>query len=243
MNVDTSFLSGYQNFLAEKVAVKVGVGLTVPAEGLSPILKPHQRDAVLWCLRGGRRLLAMSFGLGKTVCQLEMMRQVHQATGLKTLVVCPLGVRHQFISEDGPLLGMAVQYVTSDEEVLAAETPFLLTNYERVRDGGISAQCIAAEIGAVSSPLRTGPDGKEGKWDANDMLKAGRLGAFLTAVRVKACGDDAAAREGLLYDLCDMARLPGGADPGTGAAALRLAGELGRDVKLYQCPDGAWRVM
>jgi hypothetical protein len=75
------------------------------------------------------------------------------------------------------------------------------------------------------------------------MLKAGKLGAFLTAVRVKACGEDAAAREGLLYDLCDMARHPLGVDAGTGAAALKLAGELGRDVKLYQCPDGAWRGM
>ena len=25
-------------------------------------------------------------------------------------------------------------------------------------------------------------------------------------------------------------------------AALRLAGELGKKVTLYECPDGAWRV-
>lgn len=96
---------------------------------------------------------------------------------------------------------------------------------------------------AVASPLRPGADGKEQKWDANDMLRAGKLGAFLAAVRLRCCGEDAAAREGLLWDLCDMARLPLGVDAGTGAAALKLAGELGRDVKLYQCPDGAWRVM
>lgn len=148
--VDTSFLSNYQNFLAEKVAVKVGQGLTVPAEGISSLLKPHQRDAVLWALRGGRRLLAMSFGLGKTMVQLEAMRQVYEATGKKTLIVCPLGVRHQFIVEDGPKLNMTVQYVTCDEDVLNATTPYLLTNYERVRDGAISAQCIAQNIGAVS---------------------------------------------------------------------------------------------
>jgi hypothetical protein len=104
-------------------------------------------------------------------------------------------------------------------------------------------ELLPARTVAVSSPLRTGADGVERKWDANDMLKAGKLGAFLTAVRVKACGEDAAAREGLLYDLCDMARHPLGVDAGTGAAALKLAGELGRDVKLYQCPDGAWRGM
>ena len=102
---------------------------------------------------------------------------------------------------------------------------------------------------AVASPLRkddqgtvlTGPDGKPQKWDANDLLRIGKLGAFLAGVRVKACGDDAHRREGLLWDLVDAARLPLGIDPGTGAAALRLAGELGKKVTLYECPDGAWR--
>ena len=102
---------------------------------------------------------------------------------------------------------------------------------------------------AVSSPLRkddqgnvlTGADGKPQKWDANDLLRIGKLGAFLAGVRAKACGEDGAKREGLLWDLVDAARLPLGIDPGTGAAALRLAGELGKRVTLYECPDGAWR--
>lgn len=150
MNIDNAFLASYQNFLAEKVAVKIGQGLTVPGESISPLLKPHQRDAVLWSLRGGRRLLAMSFGLGKTMCQLEMMRQIHKATGQKVLIVCPLGVKHQFQHEDGPRLGMTVEYVTCDEEVICSDTPYLITNYERVRDGGISPQCIADQIAAVT---------------------------------------------------------------------------------------------
>ena len=102
---------------------------------------------------------------------------------------------------------------------------------------------------AVSSPQRkddqgnvlTSPDGKPQKWDANDLLRIGKLGAFLAGVRVKACGDDGQRREGLLWDLVDAARLPLGIDPGTGAAALKLAGELGKRVTLYECPDGAWR--
>jgi hypothetical protein len=103
---------------------------------------------------------------------------------------------------------------------------------------------------AVSSPLRkdnqgnvlTGADGKPQKWDANDLLRIGKLGAFLAGVRAKACGEDAGRREGLLWDLVDAARLPLGIDPGTGAVALRLAGELGKQVTLYECPDGVWRV-
>jgi hypothetical protein len=110
-------------------------------------------------------------------------------------------------------------------------------------------QQLPAGTVAVSSPLRkddrgnvlTGADGKPQKWDANDLLRIGKLGAFLAGVRAKACGDDGQRREGLLWDLVDAARLPLGIDPGTGAAALRLAGELGKQVTLYECPDGAWR--
>lgn len=111
-------------------------------------------------------------------------------------------------------------------------------------------QQLPAGTVAVSSPLRkddrgnvlTGADGKPQKWDANDLLRIGKLGAFLAGVRAKACGDDGQRREGLLWDLVDAARLPLGIDPGTGAAALRLAGELGKKVTLFECPDGAWRV-
>ncbi len=111
-------------------------------------------------------------------------------------------------------------------------------------------QQLPAGTVAVSSPLRkddqgnalTAPDGKPQKWDANDLLRIGKLGAFLAGVRAKACGEDGKRREGLLWDLVDAARLPLGIDPGTGAVALRLAGELRKKVTLYECPDGAWRV-
>jgi hypothetical protein len=83
------------------------------------------------------------------------------------------------------------------------------------------------------------PEGK----DANDMLRIGKLGAFLAAVRVRACNGHQAHREGLLWDLVDAARLPGGIDVGTGQAAVKLAGQLGKAVKLEACQDGQWRVM
>jgi hypothetical protein len=86
------------------------------------------------------------------------------------------------------------------------------------------------------------------KWHINAMQKV-PIGkdrdnvppAFLTAVRVRACGNDTHAREGLLWDLVDMARLPMGIDAGTAAAAVKLAGELGKTVRLEACPDGQWR--
>lgn len=89
----------------------------------------------------------------------------------------------------------------------------------------------------VRSPLRKGTDKK---MDANDMLQAGVLSAFLSAVRVDAARD-ANDMEALLWDLYDAASLPGGIDAGTAAVVAQLAQRLGRGAKLVE-PDhnGRW---
>lgn len=99
---------------------------------------PHQRDAIMWALRQQCALIAMSFGLGKTQIETEIARLlVNGYTDRKFLLVCPLGVRHQFIEMDGPRLGVNWQYVYDDKELEESETPFCVTNYEAVRDGRI----------------------------------------------------------------------------------------------------------
>lgn len=140
-------LEQYLDFLRNKAQLTSGSGMSPVA--LHPSLFPHQKDIVTWALQRGKALIAASFGLGKTTCQIELLRQVHIKTGCKVLVVCPLGVKHQFIYEDGPRMGVRFQYVGSDEDALSADTPFLITNYERVRDGQISEAFIKTEIGGV----------------------------------------------------------------------------------------------
>jgi DNA modification methylase len=132
--------AAYDAFLHTKIPVSPAVGFAIDPDELHPSLTPLQRVAVPWALRLGRALLGMKFGLGKTRCQLEIARFVHRETGGRFLFVCPLGVRHVFIDEEGPEMGMALQYVATDEEVLAAETPFLVTNYERIQSGDISPE-------------------------------------------------------------------------------------------------------
>ncbi|MBX3004534.1 MAG: hypothetical protein KF821_01755 [Anaerolineales bacterium] len=128
----------YTDFLKAKVAVVEWTGIDVPASRLHHSTLPHQADAIRWMLRIGRGLLAASFGLGKTHAQVEAARIIVEEHGGKFLVVTPLGVRHQFIDEDGPRLGVPFKYVATDAEVEAADTPFLVTNYERIREGHIT---------------------------------------------------------------------------------------------------------
>lgn len=84
-----------------------------------------------------------------TRIQVELLRQVQAQTGRKVLVICPLGVRHQFIHEDGPAMDTTFTYIGSDEDGLNASSPFLITNYERVRDGQISEGFLQSEIAGI----------------------------------------------------------------------------------------------
>ncbi len=128
----------YENFLHSKIEVAPVSGFQVPETALNPALKPHQRDAVLWAVKGGRRALFESFGLGKTVQELEWCRLVAQHEGGKVLIVLPLGVRQEFCRDAVELLGMEPpSYIRTMAEAEAAPGQILLTNYERVRDGDI----------------------------------------------------------------------------------------------------------
>lgn len=142
-------VKAYHDFLRSKVQVSAEAGFHIADEDFHPSLFGHQRDMVRWAARRGRALIAASFGLGKTRMQIELLRQAHIKTGKPVLVICPLGVRHQFSVEDGPALGVEFQYVRTDAEIADATTPYLITNYERVRDGNITAESLGT-IGAVS---------------------------------------------------------------------------------------------
>jgi len=136
------------------IAPKTGLNITL--DELSPALKPHQRDAVLWAVRGGRRALFEAFGLGKTIQALEWCRIILKHKGGKALIVCPLGVKQEFQRDAVELLGMdAPEYVRNMEEVEAAKTAIVLTNYERVRDGDVNPAYFTATALDEASVLRS----------------------------------------------------------------------------------------
>ena len=44
----------YREFLESKIELAVDSGFEVDREKINKALKPHQADAVMWALRGGR---------------------------------------------------------------------------------------------------------------------------------------------------------------------------------------------
>lgn len=129
----------YKEFLKQKIEIAPKTGLEITAEDVNPALLPHQRDAVIWAVRGGRRALFESFGLGKTIQALEFCHIITKKAGGQALIVMPLGVRQEFKRDAVELLGyQEPPYVRTMAEVRATDAPILLTNYERVRDGDIN---------------------------------------------------------------------------------------------------------
>ena len=146
----------YLEFLKGKIEIAKDSGFTVGEQEINPALKPHQKDAVVWALRGGRRGLFESFGLGKTVQELEFCYQVIRKFGGKALIVCPLGVKQEFTHDAVELLGYdKPEYVRNMEEVKNCKTDIMITNYERVRDGDIEPAYFMATSLDEASVLRS----------------------------------------------------------------------------------------
>ena len=146
----------YQEFLEQKIDIAPLTGIEVSPEEVSPVLKPHQRDAVLWALKGGRRGIFARFGLGKTVIQLEWCRILQKHEGGKVLIVMPLNVMPEFRQDAQNLLGMEPpKYVRTMAEAEQCEATILMTNYERVRDGDIDPHFFTAVSLDEAATLRS----------------------------------------------------------------------------------------
>lgn len=146
----------YQEFLQTKIEIATDSGFEVDPEKLNKALKPHQRAGVAWALRGGRRAIFESFGLGKTVQELEFCYRAAGHEGGQALIVLPLGVKQEFTRDAVKLLGYeAPQYCRTMGEVKAAKSRIILTNYERVRDGDIDPAYFTATSLDEASVLRS----------------------------------------------------------------------------------------
>ncbi len=147
----------YLDFIRAKIITLPPLGLPVAANDVHPILKGHQQTLVRWAVEGGRRAIFAAFGLGKSLMQLEIMRQLGQQLGGRQLIVVPLTVLVEF-KRDAALLGMEPIFIRSTDDILLhADRPggaLYLTNYESVREGKIDLSFFNAASLDEASCLR-----------------------------------------------------------------------------------------
>ncbi|NML69991.1 DNA methylase N-4 [Chryseobacterium sp. RP-3-3] len=135
----------YQEFLKNKVIISEDYGFE--PNWIPEIAKDHQKDICSWTLRGGRRAIFASFGLGKTFMQLINAVNCINETGKPFLIACPLGVMGEFKRDNEKLnTGFEIEYIKDTDSISEYSKKIYLTNYERIRKGDIKAE----KFGGVS---------------------------------------------------------------------------------------------
>ena len=130
----------YLDFLKKKMAISACSGFEVNDDEIMPTLFPHVKDTVKWAVKGGCRAIFSSFGMQKTVTQLEICRVIINREGGKALIVCPKRVVVEFVSQAKEHMNINISYVRTMQEVEACENDIMVTNYERVRDGEVGVR-------------------------------------------------------------------------------------------------------
>jgi hypothetical protein len=131
----------YEQFLRNKTIAASPLGVEIDPARIHPALKYHQKQMVLWLARMGRAACFASFGIGKTLIQIETLRQVRYQAGGMALIVAPLGVRGEFM-RDAAMVGESIKFVRSLEECDDSEGIYI-TNYETVRDGKLDPRAFS----------------------------------------------------------------------------------------------------
>jgi len=117
----------YERFVAEKLGIVSATGIS---DGFSipGSLFPHQSALTAWALRRGRAAIFADTGLGKSRMQLAWADAVRRHTKLPVLILAPLAVAAQTVSE-GAALSVEIQHVRDAAEVGPGIN---ITNYDRL---------------------------------------------------------------------------------------------------------------
>jgi len=118
-------VNGYAEFITRKTQEGGDHGFATV--DLPEWLYPFQRHLVEWATRKGRGAILADCGLGKTPMQLAWAEQVYRHTGKPVLIMTPLAVAQQTVTEAAKFGFDAAQ--SRDGSVPAA---IVVTNYERL---------------------------------------------------------------------------------------------------------------
>lgn len=116
----------YKEFLDKKIKSIDESGFDIKDDMLNNSLFPFQRYIVKTALKKGRYAIFADCGLGKTLMQLEWANQVNKNTNKPVLILAPLAVSGQTISE-GDKFGIDISKAKESNN-----QGIVITNYEQI---------------------------------------------------------------------------------------------------------------
>lgn len=139
-------MSDYASFLSEKEKQKIDSGFHVELSELNSNLKDFQKYVVQKSLKAGKYAIFANTGLGKTIMQLEIARNVVKKTGEPALILTTLGVTNQTILE-GEKFGIKVEKY-QDGEILS--DGIYISNYDQLKNIDTNLfSCIALDESSI----------------------------------------------------------------------------------------------
>jgi DNA modification methylase len=139
----------YEKFLARKRFTAQVSGLdTIPT--LNSAMFPHQHDVTAWALRLGKSAAFLGTGMGKSLIELEWARIVSEHSRRPVILLAPLAVAFQMITE-AHKFGIEAAYCR--DESATKGSSIVVTNYERL--GNFTAGNYAGVVLDESSILKS----------------------------------------------------------------------------------------
>jgi hypothetical protein len=146
----------YNKFLESKRKTFIESGFEVDENDLNANLFDFQRYTVRIALSKGRFAIFADCGLGKTLMQLEWAHQVAIKTKAPVLILAPLAVVQQTVSE-GSKFGIDIYKYDHEVTPCVNEPDIFITNYDQLKN--IDTSVFAGVVVDESSILK-GKDGK-----------------------------------------------------------------------------------
>ncbi len=118
----------YTDYITRKLSsvppTGIANGFSVPSS-----LFPHQRALAAWAIRRGRAAIFADTGLGKSRMQIAWADAVRRYTRRPVLILAPLAVAPQTVSEAAEL-GLTIAHCRDQSEV--RDSYIVITNYDRL---------------------------------------------------------------------------------------------------------------
>lgn len=127
----------YTEFLQKKIKTLEHSGFERDVSELNHYLFPFQKNIVQKALKASKYAIFADCGLGKTLMQLEWAHQVSCETERPVLILCPLAVSGQTISE-GNKFGIDVYRYDNNTPPCNNEPDIFIINYEQLDNIDIS---------------------------------------------------------------------------------------------------------
>ena len=115
----------YEELLERKKHHFKSHGFSVDDSDLNKNLFDFQKSVVKWALRKGKAALFEGTGLGKTIQELSWAEQVHRITNKPVLIIAPLAVVPQTVSEANKF-GISAKQVFGNDQVFNGKPAYVL---------------------------------------------------------------------------------------------------------------------